>query len=131
MSYDLAVWEGAPPSDDAAANAVYERLNEKYLETDAEQTPPTPRIRAYVEALLERWGDLTIEDADLSPWSSGPLMESALGSIVYFTMRHSRADEVSAEAARMAAERGLICFDPQHGCLRPAADERYWPSVGS
>jgi hypothetical protein len=29
------------------------------------------------------------------------------------------ADEVSAEMAAMAAEQGLVCFDPQWDQLRP------------
>jgi hypothetical protein len=38
-------------------------------------------------------------------------------------MRDSMAEEVSAAAAQMAADRGLVCFDPQWNCLRPIAAE--------
>jgi hypothetical protein len=34
------------------------------------------------------------------------------------------AEEVSATAARMAADQGLVCFDPHWNRLRPAVDER-------
>ena len=90
---------------------------------DAE-VPPTNAIRAYVEALLDRWIDMTEEDVDdISPWADGPLINNASGPIIYFAMRPSMADEVSAAAARMAVDRGLVCFDPQRDCLRPTADE--------
>ncbi|MGC5285817.1 hypothetical protein [Micromonospora sp. DT231] len=122
MSYDLAVWEGEQPADDAAAGEVYDRLYATYAE--GEQLPPTPRIRAYVLALLERWVDLSSDDKDdASPWSAGPLMDEASGPFVYFTMRYSVCEEVSTEAARMAAAHGLVCYDPQWERVRPTAEE--------
>lgn len=71
-----------------------------------------PRIRAYVLALLERWVDMPDDEHDVSSWSAGPLMDEASGPFVYVTMRYM-CEEVSAEAARMAAEHGLVCYDPQ------------------
>jgi hypothetical protein len=50
MSYDLAVWEGERPSDDATAGAQYESLMDQM--ESGEFGEPSPRIRAYVEALL-------------------------------------------------------------------------------
>ena len=85
--------------------------------------PPTPAIREYVAALLDRWIDMTEDDEDISPWSDGPLVDNASGPIIYFAMRYSMADEVSAAAARMAADRGLVCFDPQWDRRRPTAEE--------
>lgn len=124
MSYDLAVWEGDNPADDGEAGLIYEQLYRKYIDENY-PTPPTPRVRAYVDALLERWVDLTEdEDGELSPWSDGPLIDNASGPFIYFGMVYSRSDEVSAEAARMAAERDLVCYDPQFERLRPDAEER-------
>jgi hypothetical protein len=114
MSFDLAVWEGDRPSDDKAAAAEYGRLMDQ-LEAD-ELGEPTPRIRAYVEALLARWPD--IDEADDSPWATSPLMEEASGPLVYFPMVFSRADEAAAFAASVAREHGLVCFDPQSESLR-------------
>lgn len=85
MSYDLAVWEGERPADDAAARAQFKALTDKYLESDTD-TPPTPGIRAYVEALLRRFPDLTGNDDDDSPWAAGPLLREANGPIIYFAM---------------------------------------------
>jgi hypothetical protein len=43
--------------------------------------PPTPRIRAYVEALLERWPDIEFDGNEVKnedrPWAVGPLMKDA------------------------------------------------------
>jgi hypothetical protein len=56
MSYDLAVWEGDQPSDDETAGKQFESLMDR-MESN-ELGDPTPRIRAYVEALLDRWPDI-------------------------------------------------------------------------
>ncbi|MGC4744952.1 hypothetical protein ACLQ28_04720 [Micromonospora sp. DT201] len=122
MSYDLAVWEGDRPADNAAALTTFKALYERYIAEG--QIPPTPRIRAYVEALLERWIDLTEDDdEERSPWSTGPLINEASGPVIYFPMVYSRCQEVSAGAARIAADHDLVCFDPQLGLLRPAPEE--------
>jgi hypothetical protein len=122
MSYDLAVWEGDQPADDATADEVYKQLYGAYAE--GEDQPPALRIRAYVRALLERWVDMPDDEDDVSPWSAGPLMNEASGPFIYFAMRYSMCEEVSAGAARMAAEHGLVCYDPQLQRLRPTAEER-------
>lgn len=64
-----------------------------------------------VAAFLERWPDLTEDEGDSSPWSTGPL--------IYFPMRWSMAEEAPASAAEVAAWMGLNCFDPQARKLRP------------
>jgi hypothetical protein len=117
MSYDLAVWEGERPADDAAAEREYYGLYERYVESDSSE-PPTAGIVAYVDALLRRWPDLTATGDDATPWASGPLIGEAIGPLVYFPMVWSMADEASAFAAETAASMGLVCFDPQSGRLR-------------
>ncbi|MFY1617315.1 hypothetical protein [Micromonospora sp. WMMD736] len=118
MSYDLAVWEGDMPADDETAGELYEALYQQYFEF--EELPPTPRIRAYVDAVAERWPDLYGHDAQLYPLSNG-LVDEASGPMVYFTIPFNRADEVSAAAAQLAIDHGLVCYDPQGEHLRPAA----------
>jgi hypothetical protein len=123
MSYDLAVWEGDPPTDDVAGLA--EMQAQQRLNWESPRTEPTPAIRAYVDALLKIYPDLDphLGDDDPSPWSTSPLIQEARGSFVYFPMTYSRSREVSAVAARLARSRGLVCFDPQLGLLRPALAE--------
>ncbi|WP_406266449.1 hypothetical protein OH779_20435 [Actinacidiphila glaucinigra] len=118
MSYDLAVWEGERPADDKAAGRAFTDLYERYVDTD-EEHPPSERIAAYLAALLERWCDLTEDDEETSPWSTGPLIGEASGPFVYFPIRWSMAEEASACAATLAHSMGLICFDPQENRIRP------------
>ncbi|MER5386080.1 hypothetical protein ABT040_38525 [Streptomyces sp. NPDC002688] len=114
MSYDLAVWDGDRPLDDDQAGSTYDELYERYLESDDAAVPPVPRIRAYVEALVERYPDVA-----RSVWASPPVIEEASGPMVYLTMSYSKAEEVSECAAALAREHGPVCFDPQGECLRP------------
>ena len=51
VSFDLAVWDGARPSDDHAAALEFQRLYDRYVATD-DPVEPTSRIAAYVAALL-------------------------------------------------------------------------------
>ena len=126
MSYDLAVWEGAPPADDVDGGVVYERLYQEFMEEEA--FDPTPLIRAYAAALAERWAKMT--GGATSEW--GSLLDDASGPMIYLTMPYGRSRELSAEAARLAAEHGLVCYDPQWEHLRPADEEHEGaePSTG-
>ncbi|MGW1281971.1 hypothetical protein ACWD4V_34085 [Streptomyces tsukubensis] len=118
MSYDLAVWEGDRPADDETAGQIFSNLYDRYIDGEAEE-PPFERIEAYVAALLERWCDITEDDEDTSPWSTGPLIDEASGPLIYFAMRWSMAEEASAYAAAVAQSMGLVCFDVQQDRLRP------------
>ncbi|MFD4915283.1 hypothetical protein ACFWNR_18950 [Streptomyces virginiae] len=118
MSYDLAVWEGERPADDKTAGRVLRDLYDRYVDGEVEE-PPSGRVAAYVAALLERWCDLTEDEEDTSPWSTGPLIGEANGPLVYFPMRWSMAEEASAYAAAVAESMGLVCFDVQQDRLRP------------
>ena len=100
MSYDLAVWEGDAPSSDEEAARQYESLMDQ-MEAE-ELGDPTPHIKAHVEAHLARWPD--IDQDDDSPWAGSPFMGEASGTLVYFPMVFSRAEEASAFAATLARE---------------------------
>lgn len=56
MSYDLAVWHGERPRDDEAS-AVFDELYDRYFDSEDVIAEPSPRIEAYVEALVERYPD--------------------------------------------------------------------------
>lgn len=118
MSFDLAVWEGPMPPTNEAAAGVFRQLMDR-LERGEGESQASPRIRAYVDALLARWPDITGEPDDESPWADGPLIANAFGEAIYFSMVWSRADEAAEFAARVAAEHGLVCFDPQSESLLP------------
>jgi hypothetical protein len=117
MSYDLAVWEGDKPADDATASRHFEDLYDRYVDTD-DDVPPTNRIVEYVAALLDRWPDLVEDILEISPWSTGPLINEARGPFIYFGMVWSMCEEASAHAAKVASAMGLVCYDPQTEKLR-------------
>ncbi|MGW4637702.1 hypothetical protein ACWEN6_04195 [Sphaerisporangium sp. NPDC004334] len=116
MSYDLVVWEGEQPADDKAAEVEYEAVMELM---EADETPvPTPPIRAYVEALLQRWPDITTDQGEDSPWAAGPLIDEARGGSICLSIQWPRVDDASSFAARLAHKHGLVCYDPQTSRLR-------------
>ena len=72
MSYDLAVWEGLRPQTNAEAVEVYQSLVTKWIEGDGldpevDDPTPKPSIVRYVDALLERWPDITADEGVNSP----------------------------------------------------------------
>ena len=118
VSYDLAVWEGDRPASDTAAGDEYERLYDRYI-GNRQLQPPTPRIAAYVRALLDRYPEIDTDAGKNSPWADAPLIADASGPFIYFPMVFSQCDEASAWAAQVAQEHGPVCYDPQVERLRP------------
>jgi hypothetical protein len=110
VSYDLAVWEGQRPLNNHAALAVYTQWMDAVERLGEAPEPATPAIAAYVRALLDRWPDITEVAGEDSPWSAGPLMSDASGSILYFGMVFSMAGETSEYAAELASRHGLVCL---------------------
>jgi hypothetical protein len=57
-----------------------------------------------------------------SPWSAVPLLGNASGRLFYFGMTYSNSRDLLREAidyaVALAAERGLVCYDPQYSILR-------------
>lgn len=118
MSYDLLVWEGPRPSDDAAAAESYQQLVTTLEQ--GELAPASPAIAEFVAELLRRWPDITTEAGEDSPWADGPLIDNASGPMIYFSMVWSMAEQASAFAAQLADRLQLVCFDPQLEQLRSA-----------
>jgi hypothetical protein len=113
MSYDVAVWVGDMPTDDAAALKTYEELWERFEGTSE---APDPRILAYINDLTKRHPDLTELDddhVDESVWADGPLTGNVMGPFFYFAMTYSGAEQALPFVAETAAAHGLVCFDPQ------------------
>lgn len=130
MSWDIAVWEGEQPESDAAAAARFDALYAWSVDAD---DPPTPALVAYVDALLARYPDLTDVDADAvdeSPWADGPLIDNAIGPLLYFALVSSKLDAALPFIVETARERELVCFDPQTGELlgreRERRTRRWW-----
>lgn len=117
MSYDLRIWEGSRPSDDAELRSVLDSLSEaeeRRVLAEAAAAPPTPAVADFIEALLRRWPDC----GEGGPWSSSP-RQSAHGSHLYINIQWGRETEVSEFVAGLAKVWGLNCYDCQQGRLRP------------
>jgi hypothetical protein len=112
----LAVWEGRRPDSDDEAIEIFAELAERYLEED--EVPATPKIARFVEALVQRWGDL--EDTEDSPWATGGTGDAS-GPVLQINIRDDgeRVGEVSAYVAELAQEHGLVCYDFQEDRVRP------------
>jgi hypothetical protein len=126
MSYDLAVWVGPSPPSAAAADAEYARRMDA-METAFDQAggppPATPTIRAFVEAALARFPELDEEFGDECPWASSPLMEEAVGDLIYVPMTFSGAEYAREVLAGIATAQGLVCYDRKSStfCLLPTS----------
>lgn len=109
MSYDFAIWEGDVPTGPHAATATYQELIARYDADDA-LVEPTARIQAYAEALAAQFPD---EESEESPWSAGSPVGAGTGPFLYICVGYSYADQVGPVAERLAAEHGLVFFNPQ------------------
>jgi hypothetical protein len=117
MSYDVAVWVGARPADDAAALKTFEELWKRYENT---VEPPHPAILAYLSDLQKRYPDLDELDdwpADDSPWAEGHMIGNVMGPFFYFAMTYPGARKALSFVAETAAAHNLVCFDPQSTTL--------------
>jgi len=121
MSFDLAVWEGMPPRSAADASETFQRLYGRHVEGEAHEEP-SPAIRAFVEEITTEYPDLVDlpeDKIDDGVWADGPLLGNASGPFCYFGIVWSRAESVASFVARVAADRKLVCFDPQEGRCMP------------
>lgn len=118
MSYELAVWEGDRPRSDAHARDVFDALRALYTNDDAAPTAP---VATYVKAMRSRW-------PDTDDWAAAALGTTARGRLMSFTV----PEQVAPDAAFVARELGLICFDPQRDLLisgQVPADAEPWVAV--
>jgi hypothetical protein len=111
MSYSIMVFEGDVPRSDEEAVAVYQSMIDRYQDGGAVE--PTPAIRAYVEAMLARWPDISEDDGEDSPWADSPLINNASGPMFHFALGFSSLDASIPFIVEEAERRGLVCVDPQ------------------
>ena len=117
MSFDLAFWVGARPSDDRAALEEFRSLCERHAE-GGEPSDPHPTLLAFIADVTQTYPDLMDlpdERVDQGIWADGPL--TVTGPRLYVGIRWSRAAEVAAFLTTRAAKFGLVVFDPQSGEL--------------
>lgn len=113
MSFDLAVWYSPRALDPAAADAVYQALAEGVNPPRGAPIAGDPRVAAFRAALASRYPDLdAVPEAELdgSPWACGP---EGSDRYVIMNLRWSAEDAVLHVIAGLAAEHGLVLYDPQ------------------
>ncbi|MBO3744205.1 hypothetical protein [Actinoplanes flavus] len=130
MTYDLAVWEGDPPADRAAARVEFERLYARYIGS-GHHFEPAARIAGYVRALLDRFPDIGSDEGADNPWAGGSLMSMVRGPLLCIPIVSGRADEISVWAVQLAGVHGLNCYDPRLNQLRLPVDRLPEPVVDS
>ncbi|GAA4461889.1 hypothetical protein [Phytohabitans houttuyneae] len=106
MSFDLGFWHEDAQSSVERAAEIYDRL------TDGEDgvVPGAPAVDSFFTDVLARFGDLTVENMDESPWTS-PLYRTS--ECVIANIAYSRSQEVAPVLRRLANAHGLTVFDPQ------------------
>lgn len=87
---------------------------EELLGRGEEDTLPPPGVEMsrFVGELERRWPSLD-EDPAGSPWACWPLWQPIVGGGTALNVAWSRADEVYAVVREVAADAGVIVFDPQ------------------
>jgi len=113
MSYDLCIWHGTRAVSAKEADEIFGALCE------ARALPPTagvtdsPAVGAFLAALSAQYPDLDTlpeEAAADSPWSFGFVHS---GRHVELYISFSAPDEVMQTVLTLAAEHGLVVYDPQ------------------
>ncbi|MGC4755582.1 hypothetical protein [Micromonospora trifolii] len=118
MSFDLYVWHEDQSVTAAEARAKLERWGDGVPEVFAAH----PAVERFYDALLDRFPPLeSLGDDDidrLGVWSMTPERSDA---IVAVSCVWSRADEVGTAVLTLAAEHGLICYEPGYHVVNPNA----------
>jgi hypothetical protein len=135
MGYQLLIWEGPRPKNDAEAGEKCREMFRRYFVGKGFE--PTPAIREFVKALTTRWPeDDKSFGSDESPWKFPPLIDEATGPALFLNLRFGIGERVAYEMAEMAAERGLVAFDLYMEIVRPAPkavtdgiERRWWSEL--
>lgn len=106
MSFDLAFWYESSQSTPDVAAQVYERLTDG--QTGVVQSDP--RVNAFYDDLISTYEDLTMENAETSPWMSSPYRNA---ECVIVAISWSRYKDVAPVLLGIANRHGMTAYDPQ------------------
>lgn len=106
VSFDLAFWYEKSQSTSDAAAQIYDRLTDG--ETGVVQSDP--RVDVFYEDLISVYDDLTLENAETSPWMSSPYRNS---ECVIVAISWSRYKDVVPALLDVANRHGMTIYDPQ------------------
>lgn len=115
MTANLYCW--MPSLDlDPEASDFQDKLG-ALLEEEAPPAP-SPRLVAFVEALLTRYPDLT--ETEDTVWAMGPLVRCIVGKFIDLPMTWSRCVEAVPFITETALKHGLHSYEPHGGSFIPA-----------
>lgn len=106
MSYDMAFWQETQEIDAAGAYQKYDAM------TDGESGVSTESagVKDFCAAVLKSYPDLTVENAETSPWTSAVYCN---GECVIVTIAWSRKNELVDALISLAQRHSLLAYDPQ------------------
>ena len=79
--------------------------------------PASSELIAFVEALLDRYPDLT--ETEDTVWADGPLEGNIIGNLINMALIWSRYEEAVPFVIETAHQHNLHCYDPQNGAFFP------------
>jgi hypothetical protein len=109
MGFHLAVWYEPVAISVERAHQAYLRL----VDDEPAGLTPHPAIGRFHRKLEYRYPEfdvVTDDDVERSPWAAAHRADDAH---VQVSIAESRSGEVARYVRELAAEHGLICFDPQ------------------
>lgn len=77
--------------------------------------PPAPAIVGFIDELLDQLPDDPDQPGG-SPWAA-PALEDAVGDLAILSFTGQDVEIARIVCARLAANRGLVCFNPQIGSI--------------
>jgi hypothetical protein len=84
---------------------------------EAEPSPASPKLLAFVAALLERYPDL--DETDDTVWAAGSLGDEIIGDFINMAVVWPRAEEAEGFIRETAYQHGLHFYDPQSETFYP------------
>lgn len=84
---------------------------------EADPSPASPKLLAFVDALLARYPDL--DDDNDTVWAAGPLSDEIVGDFINMAVVWPRAEEAEGFIREAAHQHGLHFYDPQSETFYP------------
>jgi hypothetical protein len=115
MSFDLAVWR---PMERQISGAEASRHYVEICSRPFDSIIPGPEMSAFAKAVVEQFR--VVSSAIDLPWATEPdIFEDS----VVMPIQSALAGDLFSIIRQLAAERGLVCFDPQRGMVyHPVVD---------
>jgi hypothetical protein len=118
VSFDLYVWQEDQPVTATDARAKLARWGDGGDSLFAAH----PAVARFYDALIDRFPPLeSFSDDDLDRFGVWSMIPKRSDEIVAVSCVWSRADEVGTAVLTLAAEHGLVCYEPGYHVVNPNA----------